>query len=165
MELYVLRHGDAVPESGWPGPDRSRPLTDRGKAQIRELGFLMSAQGILVDRIFSSPAARAMETAALVKSGCGWSVPVEECDDLGLSATPGKLLEFLRTLPSDGRFLLVGHEPTLGDTIRLLIGDRDGVRLSVPKGSLFRLETASPVEPGSGTLTWQLPATPGPALA
>lgn len=166
MEIYLVRHGDAIANGEYHGDDEERPLTEKGKSQIRELAFLMSGQGIAMDRLFTSQARRAVETASLIREGCGWALPLELCTALGLASSSKILMDFLNTLPFNGQYLLVGHEPTLSNTIKALLGDNLPPSLvTVPKGNLFLLDVTKPVESGSAIIKWQLPITQGPAIA
>lgn len=164
MDLYFLRHGDAVTNEDFNGCDADRPLTQKGKMQIRELAFLMTGQGVEIEKIFASPAKRTLDTAAIVNKECGWNIVIEQCSDLGLNSSPAVLVDFLNKLPPAGKYLLVGHEPTLGDTIRILTGNKNQI-ISVPKGNLFYIEINAPVEPGTGFLKWQIPITLEPPIS
>ncbi|MGC1194903.1 MAG: histidine phosphatase family protein [Candidatus Dormiibacterota bacterium] len=64
MALYLIRHGETV----WALDHRHTgttdvPLTARGEAQARELGFRL--QGVEFARVLSSPMQRALTTAEL----------------------------------------------------------------------------------------------------
>lgn len=54
--LVVLRHGDAVARSDWPGADEERPLTRRGTSQARLLVPVLAAYG--VTRVVTSDSER-----------------------------------------------------------------------------------------------------------
>ena len=63
MLLYIIRHGDPI----YP----TDSLTDRGKIQAEAVGKRMFDAKI--DRIFSSPMGRAMQTAEPACRLLGWS--------------------------------------------------------------------------------------------
>jgi 8-oxo-dGTP diphosphatase len=56
----IVRHAQAVARRKWTGPDRRRPLDDRGRLQIAYLNQILQSYG--VTRLVSSPAARCLQT-------------------------------------------------------------------------------------------------------
>ena len=66
MELYLLRHGIAV-ERGTRGfeDDFSRPLTPKGRRQLRKTAGAVKKLGGKFDLILSSPLLRAKQTAEI----------------------------------------------------------------------------------------------------
>jgi len=58
--LVVLRHGAATPRKAWDGPDRTRPLTDDGRAQAERVAALLGAYA--VHRVLTSDAERCIAT-------------------------------------------------------------------------------------------------------
>src|SRR5437667_6035385 len=64
MEIYVVRHGIAVPsEAGIP--DRFRPLTSKGRRRFRRTARRFARLGEL-DLILTSPLVRAVQTAEIL---------------------------------------------------------------------------------------------------
>src|SRR5690348_14219470 len=67
--LYLVRHGRAAERGDeWPD-DRKRPLTPQGIARFREVVRGLSALGVRIDVIFTSPLVRARQTADLLAAG------------------------------------------------------------------------------------------------
>lgn len=60
MKIYLVRHGEKVPEKGNPG------LTPKGKNQVKALGKFFKTKKI--DKIISSPLRRAIETSKIISS-------------------------------------------------------------------------------------------------
>ena len=60
MELYFLRHGIAV-ERGTPGykDDSARPLTPKGRRQLKKISTALRRMELEFDLILSSPLVRA----------------------------------------------------------------------------------------------------------
>lgn len=70
MKVFLARHGEAVDDiEDCYGGIADFPLTDRGREQARALAELLAGRGI--QRVFSSPLARARETAELVADTLG----------------------------------------------------------------------------------------------
>lgn len=118
MELYLLRHGIAE-ERDAPGvqSDFERRLTAEGRARCLEAAAGLAALGVTFTRVWSSPLARAQETAALALP----DIAAELRDELA-SGSVALLLSELAKLPEDAKVLLVGHEPQLSEVVEHLLG-------------------------------------------
>lgn len=129
MDLYFLRHGDAV-DIGAPGvrTDAQRHLSDDGVAKCRAAAAGLAWLVERFDVVLSSPLVRARQTAELVVPG------VEiELDDTLAGATPEALLARLAKLPAEAAVLLVGHEPQFSMTVEKLLGVPFGAGLVAMK--------------------------------
>ncbi len=60
MRILLIRHGDAL---GDPFPEVLRPLSSSGRKSIRLLSRELGKLDFQVDRIYSSPLARSIQTA------------------------------------------------------------------------------------------------------
>jgi phosphohistidine phosphatase len=65
MKLYFLRHGEAD-WPNWDRPDDERPLTERGKKEMRKVAKFLRALDIPIEEIISSPLPRARQTADII---------------------------------------------------------------------------------------------------
>ena len=141
MELYLLRHGLAVPRDTRDYPrDADRPLTPAGIKKTRQIAKGMKKLGLTWDRILSSPYLRTKQTAEIVAS-IYKKTPVAIIPALMPEAKPGALGALLHTKKSK-RLLLVGHEPFLSQFISLLLTGREqAVSLALKKGGLCVLTT------------------------
>lgn len=128
--LLILRHGKAAPEEG--GGDAKRPLTERGKHEAEVMGQLLQREQLLPDRILSSSARRARETAQLAAAAAGFVGAIDELDELYLAEPEGYITAVRRDAPDAQRVLLVGHNPSLEALALILTGDP----VSLPPGGL-----------------------------
>jgi phosphohistidine phosphatase len=122
--LLILRHAKAAPK----GPnisDHDRPLDELGEADASHMGKLMKDKGIIPSFIISSTALRAKSTAKLVAKGCGYQGDIVLNHSL-YEATSKDYLSILETL-SDvcDSVLIVGHNPTVEDTLQMLTDSSD----------------------------------------
>lgn len=139
-ELWLLRHGEAEPEDA--GADDGRRLTERGRRQARSAGLALAALEVRIHLAFTSPKARALETAALA------------CEPLGVEPIEHRALAgsfdagAARELMGAGEHVLaVGHEPDLSQVVHDLTGARvdfkkggvAAVRLDGARGELLAL--------------------------
>src|ERR1700736_2440977 len=103
MQLYLIRHADAVPlgEAGIID-DPSRPLTAKGEAQARLVGEGLSRRGIKLQTLLTSPLVRARQTAdAIANHSQNPSPEVRLCEDLAPAGKRRKLSSLLRDLGKD----------------------------------------------------------------
>ena len=109
--LLVLRH--AKTEDTRPGgKDSERKLTPDGERHALEVGDYLRAQGITVDTVLCSSAARARQTLELLKLGDQPSSDRVEVADRFYNAGTDTLINAVRELPNDCRVvLLIGHAP------------------------------------------------------
>ncbi len=118
MYLYFLRHGEADwPD--WKKSDDARPLTERGKKEMRVVAKFLDGLKVRPDLIVTSPLPRASQTAEIaaeyLKAKC-------RTDEL---LSPGFGMSELRTVLKRHRaksLMLVGHEPDFSEVISKLTG-------------------------------------------
>jgi phosphohistidine phosphatase len=150
-ELYVLRHGIAVP-SGSPGiPDDDRPLTPKGRKRMRQIGRGLRRLGVEPDGIFSSPLPRAWETAEIVADALGLTDRLESADTLRADRDAATIRDWIRGRSED-RLMIVGHNPALSSLVGLLVTGRDEPQLcELKKGGIAVLSTRAE---GGFALDW-----------
>jgi phosphohistidine phosphatase len=142
MELFLLRHGPAV-ERGTRGfeDDASRPLTARGRRQMRKIAAAMKKIEADFDLILSSPVLRAKQTAEIVANGLKLQKRLKFSNALAPGGTAAVLMRQLeREKPAPKRMLLVGHEPDLSRLVSLLVAGGPQLQIDFKKGGLCKLE-------------------------
>lgn len=148
-EIVILRHAQAEPSAG-AQRDFDRGLTARGREEAQAVARWFAEHDIAFDRVVSSPATRARETAELAVP-TGTSVAF---DPAVYDATPGTLLAVLDRHAGGGRTLLVGHNPGLEQLVALLTEGRSDECRGLPTAGVARLALPedSTVEPGAAQL-------------
>ncbi len=118
--LLVLRH--AKTEDIRPGSkDSERRLTPDGERDALEVGDYLRGQGITIDAVLCSSAARARQTLELLKLGDTPAPDRVEIADLFYNAGGDTLINAVRELPDDCRVaLLVGHAPAVPSLVHEL---------------------------------------------
>jgi phosphohistidine phosphatase len=153
MQLYLLRHGDAIESPTLQ--DRERPLTDGGIRQARAVGAFLRSLSIRAQVILHSPLLRARQTAELVHAAIhAGSIQVSE--HLSPGSDPRNLILDLDALSVES-LLLVGHQPFLGNLLTRLLGVTAEMRIEIKKGTLVALEIPRPVHSSVATLQWIVP--------
>jgi phosphohistidine phosphatase len=138
-QLWLLRHGEAVPHES--KPDHERELTPRGRRQSEAAGVALAALNVEFAGCYTSPKVRARETAELACAHLNIE-PVEE-RSLTDGFTRQDALELLNA-HEDGRVLVVGHEPSFSQVVH----DFTGGRVDFKKGGVAAVR----VERGAGEL-------------
>jgi phosphohistidine phosphatase len=139
-QLWLLRHGEAVPHDS--KPDDERELTPRGERQARDAGAAMAALGLEFTVCYTSPKIRARDTARLACAAL--NVEPVEVAALAGGFDYREALELVQADDADARVLVVGHEPDLSQVVH----DLTGGRIDFKKGGVAGLR----VEGGSGEL-------------
>jgi len=158
-QLYILRHGIALPH-GTPGvADDERPLTPKGEKRIKEVGRGLAAFGLELDQIITSPLPRACRTAQIVAQELGMVDRLETSSVLSADSDAHTIRDWLRERHPD-RLMIVGHNPSLSDLFGLLIlGEVGRFPFELKKGGIAALSATS----RSGSL-FQLDWTAPPGL-
>lgn len=128
-ELYLLRHGLAVPY-GTPGfEDDDRPLTPDGERRVRQVGRGLKRLKLKLVRIATSPLPRALRTAEIVADCLGGADLIEVVEGLRPGRDAASIRDWLATR-EESRLMLVGHNPALSDLLGLLLTGREGESIS-----------------------------------
>ena len=135
MDLILWRHAEA--EDGLVGDEASgldleRSLTQRGEKQAARMAVWVDRQLPEGARILVSPARRCEQTALAL--GRKYKIRLE----LAPSATPAQLLELVQWPGNKYPVLVIGHQPTLGQTIAQLLALKE-TECAVKKGALWWL--------------------------
>ena len=157
MKLLVIRHGPAGDPEEWERQgkdDRLRPLTPKGKKEVRKVaaGLLRLVPG--VDLIATSPWTRAAQTAEIVNKEYG--AEIEEVEELTSNHRPEDLIPWLREQSGREAIALVGHEPHLGFLVGYLLIGKSASFVDLKKGGACLIEMADPSKPETGCLEWLL---------
>ena len=143
MRIYLVRHGDAVPEED-AGSDRDRWLSPRGREAARVLGRLLREQNVVPDAILCSPLPRAVMTAELLAQMLDYIGPIVSRRCLEPSAQPRVACSEI--LAAGGpSIVVVSHEPAISSIGATLLG-----RPAFPQ---FRTAQCCAIEDGKPTFT------------
>jgi phosphohistidine phosphatase len=135
--LLILRHGKAAQDED--GADRDRPLTKRGKHAAELIGHLLRDDELVPDRIISSSALRARDTARRVAAAAKFGGVIDELDELYLAEPEAYITALLAHAGDAERVLVVGHNPGLEALATILTSEP----VSLPTAGL--VECALPI--------------------
>ena len=161
--LLIFRHGKSDWGSGVEN-DHDRQLAPRGIAAAESMGRFLSLAGQQPGRVICSSAARAQLTLQHAMDSGQWDCEVDFEPRLYLAAAQA-VFDILQEVPADtSSLMLVGHEPTSSDMVRLVSGcalPGAGAMVRFPTAAMARLDLAieswEACEPGCGQLRWLIP--------
>lgn len=119
MNIYLVRHGDAVPEED-AGSDRDRWLSPKGREAARILGKLLREQGVEPDAILCSPLPRAVQTAELIAQVIDYLGVISSRRCFEPAAQPR--VGVTEVMAAGGSVIVVGHEPSISALGAQLVG-------------------------------------------
>jgi phosphohistidine phosphatase len=120
-ELLLLRHG----KSDWPSDvsDFDRPLAKRGKRSAARIGAYLVKKKLIPDRIVTSPALRAADTARRLAEAIDFDLSGIVEEPRLYHAEPRTILAIIRQQPEDAqRVVLVGHNPGMESLVTEISG-------------------------------------------
>jgi phosphohistidine phosphatase len=126
-QIWLLRHGEAVPHESKPDDDRE--LTARGERQAIAAGEGLARLGIEFDGCYASPKVRALETARIACGPLGIEPEVAE-------ALRGGDFDPAELAAGRGDVMLVGHEPDFSRAVELTTGGH----VEMKKGGLAAID-------------------------
>ncbi len=129
MNLILWRHADAEDHID----DAARKLTAKGLQQTAQMAQWLKPLLPHDVRVLVSPALRAQQTAKALH------LPMETTKEIAVNAIARDVLTYVNWPQSKKNFLIVGHQPTLGQIAALLIDDHDG-DVDIKKASVWWFE-------------------------
>lgn len=137
--------------------DGARNLTERGVKKSLRHGRSLARMKAVPTEIWTSPLARAHQTAELMNRAFMVRMKVEPA--LSPAGDPQAVLNELARCADGASVMLVGHEPMMGQLATLLIaGNRSG-NVQFKKGGVAAIEIDPHQTPMRGRLLWLLTPT------
>jgi len=134
MALYLVRHGESVPEKINP----ECPLSDRGLVEVVRMAIMATGKEIVLTKIFHSGKKRALQTAIILKK---YLKPL-----FGLEPSRGldpndDIFYILGLIEKAENIMIVGHLPFLEKLVSYLVtGDEDGSVVQFPTAGIVCLD-------------------------
>jgi phosphohistidine phosphatase len=145
--------------------DTKRQLTVSGKKEVVEIAKSLKKLGVKFNVIFSSPLARAFQTAKIIAEEYKLIEQIEQSEDLKPNGSKDSLYNKLSKLNIDSVILIVGHEPYLSSMINDIISsnndadrnyNKNNNNIILKKAGLSRIKITSTVPKLKGELRWLL---------
>ena len=119
MTIYLVRHGDTVPEERNP----TRPLSEKGRAEVEKTARALLKEKANIEEIWYSTKLRAKQTAEIIAQILGVK-KIYEKEGLKPNDPPAPFAEMLKT--ANNNILIAGHMPFLADLASLLGKEVEG---------------------------------------
>jgi phosphohistidine phosphatase len=147
MKLCFLRHGEADWPS-WDKPDDERPLTERGRKEMKRVAKFLERLKFSADAILTSPLPRASQTAEIVAKRLRIELKTDPALAHGFNVA--RLRRLVAKADADC-VMVVGHEPNFSEVIKELTGGE--IKLSKAGVALLEVNRGCT----SGKLLWLFP--------
>jgi phosphohistidine phosphatase len=155
-EVYLIRHGLAGTSLVDKTLDEARSLSAKGKERMKAIANFLKNSNIFFNEIFTSPLARALETAEIVRKRCSPKIEIIVTDLLAPNGSYLELIKFLNFHKKANNIAIVGHEPFLSGFASFCLTKRETSIMNFKKGGVMMLETEGVIKPGTCQLSWLL---------
>jgi len=144
MNLYILRHGDAGPNSASAADDDARVLTDAGRIGVSQIAALARSAGLTPPTIIlSSPLPRAQQTAEIAMAEWGTNAEIRSSNSLVRGDILAMMSEITNLYPEHHAVLLAGHEPSLSTLASAILSGNERSFIELDKAGLIHLSVYS----------------------
>lgn len=136
-----MRHAKSDP--GRPGADFERPLNAQGRKSLKEMGQWLRLVHCMPDKLCSSPAKRAAETAAGICPYLGYADTAIHWESRLYLASLETLLSFLKEwFGAYSTVMIVGHNPGMEALLRHMVPAEalEGYGALLPTAGVAHLE-------------------------
>lgn len=157
MKLVIIRHADAGDREAFAKtgkPDDLRPLSDKGRKQMKAALAGLRALVPKCDLIATSPLTRAVQTAKIVAAGYEGATQ-ETTETLEPDTAPDDLLHWMGQRDANV-VMVVGHEPDLGALATWLMTGGGESRVELRKAGACLLEFEGAPRKAEGVLRWHM---------
>ncbi|MFY0675393.1 MAG: histidine phosphatase family protein [Bacteroidia bacterium] len=125
--VVFIRHA----KSSWKNPeliDLDRPLNQRGKRDLQNVGYLFKNEGIKPDLIICSNAVRAKTTAKSLAAQCGYQKEIVVNENLYFKGSSTIFRQINQLSESFEKIWIVFHNPDINEiAIDLLQANEDNI--------------------------------------
>lgn len=156
MNLYLIRHAEAVALGGAIIRDSDRPLTERGIEDSKVVGKALARLDPAITIVLTSPLRRARQTAENIAATFKGHLVPRASERLAPGLRAKALLEELRTVGQASGVVVIGHQPDLSMAIGQLIDGQSHVSVAMPPGSVARIKMSGTGPPAEAHLQWLL---------
>ncbi len=136
MNIYLVRHGEAVPHGSAVALDADRPLSSKGEEDALAVGCALAAIDPEISTILTSPLLRAADTGTIIAKQFNGRAAVRASVNLAPGFSHKALLEELLALGSSAHVVAVCHQPDIGAFLSFLIADTSRAAVAFTPGSV-----------------------------
>ena len=158
MRILLVRHADAGDAEVFAKegmPDEFRPLSPKGRRQMKKVARALKALVPRVEQTATSPYERALETAAFLRNVYSSSA-YEETAALEPERAPEQIAGWLGAKKISGVAIIVGHEPHLGNFLEWCVTGTNTNAIELKKAGAALVEFEQSPAKGKGALLWMM---------
>lgn len=157
MRVYLVRHAIAYPQTPDSAMlDSARELTPQGITKMQRSAAALARMGVQCDEIWTSPYTRARQTAEILCSALNTPREPRQMTELEPDGDLRGIVTTLQLHADRSGIALVGHEPSLGRLIGLLLFGEPVAVAEFKKGGVCCIEVEQFAQPLRSTLIWML---------
>ena len=154
MKLYLVRHTEAIDyETESVRNDEYRFITPKGRKAAITVFKTLKEEMISLEKIFTSPLTRAVQTAEILAMTVKFKNDVEIANELAMAASKDKILQLLKRNSIFKSIALVGHEPMMSSLVNAL-SDKKNTDFMFKKAGVCYIDFD--VEKGEGKFEWYI---------
>ncbi|MDP3468382.1 MAG: histidine phosphatase family protein [Daejeonella sp.] len=121
-QLLIIRHAKAE-EADFKKPDFKRALSNRGERNAHEMAERLKGKNLHPQKLYSSPALRAISTARYFADVFGIAHSEIIKDEVLYDALTNTLLDSINKIDDQADFVAIfGHNPSITDLVNRLCG-------------------------------------------
>lgn len=126
MKIYFLRHAEAIDyETETVTSDDLRYITPNGRKVTRAVAKFLREELINLDKIFTSPLIRAVQTAEIFAVRLKFKGDVELVNEMKNESTIASLQDLIKKNSKLDSVILVGHEPKMSNLVKAFSNMKD----------------------------------------
>ena len=154
MNLYLVRHCEALPIGGAILRDAERPLSAPGEHDAALIGRFLAMAEPTAHQVLCSPLVRARRSAEILAAQLPARPPVVPLKVLEPGIVRRDLLAEV-SARGDGSLILVAHQPDLAELLTWLVADGE-MDVAFPTGAVASVRFAANPAPGGARLQWMV---------
>ena len=148
MRLYLVQHGEALPEE----TDEKRPLSEGGKMDVQSMAEFLDESGVSIGRLLHSGKLRAQQTAEYIARAIFPGGKIETSQKMAANDPVARFAQQIGDWNTD--VMLIGHLPFMARLVaKLITGNEDNQVVTFLPGSIVCLERD---ELGMWSIAWML---------
>lgn len=139
MNLYIVRHAEALPVGGIITRDADRRLSPRGEEDAALMGRALAHLDPNLEIIVTSPLRRAIETGEIMGKEIIDHPIMRVSEHLAPGLSNNALLRELLALSAGSNIVAVGHQPDMSHFVSHLITGNQEASVAMSAGAVAKL--------------------------
>jgi len=139
VNLYIVRHAEALPVGGIITRDADRKLSPRGEEDAALMGRALAHLDPNLEIIVTSPLRRAIETGEIMGEEISDHPIMRVTGHLAPGLSANALLRELIALSAGSSIVAIGHQPDMSSFISHLIANNQEASVAMSTGAVAKL--------------------------